>query len=64
MSHGLFKLGCQGPLTHADCNLRLWNGGTNTCIRAGAPCVGCAAESFAAKANFPFFLHNNQLRET
>ena len=39
----LFKLGCQGPLTLADCNLRQWNGGANSCIRAGAPCIGCAS---------------------
>jgi hydrogenase small subunit len=56
----LFKLGCQGPLTKADCNLRLWNGGSNTCIRAGAPCIGCAGGSFAAKTDFPLYLQNNQ----
>ena len=52
----LFKLGCQGPITKADCNERLWNGGTNSCIKAGAPCIGCASEGFASRANFPFFL--------
>jgi len=57
----LFKLGCQGPLTKADCNLRLWNGGNNACIRAGAPCIGCAADSFAAKAEFPLYLQNPEL---
>ncbi len=54
----LFKLGCQGPLTHADCTLRYWNSRTNTCIKAGAPCIGCASENFAAKANFPFYTKN------
>jgi len=54
----LFRLGCQGPLTRADCNLRLWNAGTNTCIRAGAPCIGCAAPSFAGKADFPLLVQN------
>jgi hydrogenase small subunit len=58
----LFRLGCVGPITRADCNLRQWNGGTNTCIRAGAPCVGCAREEFAAKRDFPFYLKNGQLR--
>ena len=58
----LFRLGCAGPLTKADCNLRQWNGGTNTCIKAGAPCVGCAWEGFAAKRDFPFYLKNGQLR--
>jgi hydrogenase small subunit len=56
----MFKLGCQGPLTKADCNLRLWNGGTNTCIRSGAPCIGCASASFAAKAGFPFYLQQGE----
>lgn len=51
----LFKLGCLGPITHADCNLRQWNGGVNTCIRAGAPCIGCASDQFAHAADFPFY---------
>ena len=58
----LFHLGCAGPLTHADCNLRQWNGGTNTCIRSGAPCIGCAWEGFAAKRDFPFYLKNDRTR--
>ena len=51
----LFKLGCLGPVTHADCALRLWNGGTNYCIKAGAPCIGCASYDFASKTSFPFY---------
>jgi hydrogenase small subunit len=50
----LFKLGCLGPITHTDCALRQWNSGVNSCIRAGAPCIGCGGEQFAAKANQPF----------
>ncbi len=52
----LFKLGCAGPITRADCTMRQWNGGVNHCIRAGAPCIGCAREGFASKASFPFHL--------
>ena len=48
----LFKLGCLGPVTKADCPIRSWNG-INTCIRAGAPCIGCAGEDFVAKRDFP-----------
>jgi hydrogenase small subunit len=55
----LFKLGCAGPITKADCTLRQWNGGTNDCIRAGAPCIGCARAAFAARADFPFHLKNS-----
>lgn len=51
----LFKLGCQGPITHADCTTRLWNSGTNSCIQAEAPCIGCASEFFAKKASYPFY---------
>ncbi|MFW6332615.1 MAG: hydrogenase small subunit [Thermodesulfobacteriota bacterium] len=50
-----FKLGCLGPLTHADCSIRLWNNGTNFCINAGSPCIGCAAEDFPQAASFPMF---------
>lgn len=51
----LFKLGCLGPVTHADCTLRLWNGRTNYCMKAGAPCIGCASETFASRTAFPFY---------
>lgn len=51
----LFKLGCLGPNTHADCTLRLWNGRTNYCIKAHAPCIGCASEDFASQTSFPFY---------
>lgn len=51
----LFKLGCLGPITHADCTMRLWNSGINSCIKAGAPCIGCASDQFAAKALLSFY---------
>jgi hydrogenase small subunit len=54
----LFKLGCLGPITHTDCALRHWNGGVNSCIRAGAPCTGCGSEQFALKADLPFLTKN------
>lgn len=49
----MFKLGCAGPITFTDCNVRGWNGGVNSCIRAGAPCIGCGGDNFCAKAGFP-----------
>ncbi len=52
----LFKLGCQGPTTSADCPTRWWNGGRSWCVGAGAPCIGCASPEFARKKNFPFYL--------
>lgn len=44
----LYLLGCKGPITHADCNDRLWNSKTRWCIEAGAPCIGCAELAFPA----------------
>jgi hydrogenase small subunit len=49
----LFKLGCLGPITYSDCPVRGWNSGTNHCIRAGAPCTGCASSGFGRDASFP-----------
>ena len=43
----LFRLGCLGVITHADCTVRMWNSGANSCINAGAPCIGCAGAGFA-----------------
>ena len=42
----LYELGCKGSITYADCPLRLWNGGPNWCIGAGAPCSGCTQPEF------------------
>ncbi len=42
----LYEVGCKGPITHADCPLRLWNGGVNWCIGAGSPCHGCVEPGF------------------
>ncbi len=42
----MLKLGCQGPVTRNDCLIRGHNGNTNTCLRAGHPCVGCASPHF------------------
>ena len=44
----MYLLGCKGPITHADCNDRLWNSKTRWCIEAGAPCIGCAELAFPA----------------
>lgn len=42
----LYELGCKGPITHADCFLRKWNGGVNWCIDAGMGCQGCTQPEF------------------
>ena len=48
----LFKLGCQGQWTGADCPIRKWNSGAqgeygvNWCIEARSPCQGCTEPDF------------------
>ncbi len=42
----LSELGCKGPVTHADCPIRLWNSGTNWCVGSNAPCIGCVEPGF------------------
>jgi hydrogenase small subunit len=45
--HGcLIKLGCKGPMTHADCPIRRWNNGVSWCVQAGHPCIGCCEPGF------------------
>ncbi|MBF0527723.1 MAG: hydrogenase small subunit [Deltaproteobacteria bacterium] len=51
----LFKLGCLGPDTYADCSTRWWNGGRTWCIDSNAPCIGCASLNFARQKNVPFY---------
>ena len=42
----LYELGCKGPVTYADCPVRLWNSGTSWCVNSGGPCAGCAEPGF------------------
>ncbi|MCP4340463.1 MAG: hydrogenase small subunit [Desulfobulbaceae bacterium] len=51
----LFKVGCLGPETFADCPTRWWNGGQTWCIDTNAPCIGCASPNFALNKNFPIY---------
>jgi len=41
-----YNLGCRGPVTHADCPLRLWNSRVNWCIGCGSTCIGCTESAF------------------
>jgi len=40
-----FNLGCQGPVTLANCNTELWNNRSSK-TRAGVPCFGCTSPGF------------------
>jgi NiFe hydrogenase small subunit HydA len=42
----LYKMGCKGPATAANCSQAKWNDGTNWPIGAGHGCIGCAADRF------------------
>jgi len=42
----LYKLGCKGHYTNADCAIRQWNNGVSWCIKAGSPCLGCVEPEF------------------
>jgi hydrogenase small subunit len=58
----LFQMGCAGPTTRADCTVRPWNGGVNSCIQAGGPCVGCASSMFAAKKGTAFYYKEDRMK--
>lgn len=51
----LFRLGCLGPDTNADCSTRWWNGGRTWCVDSNAPCIGCASPNFAHYKDIPFY---------
>ena len=42
------ELGCKGPSTHADCDLRWWNNSQNWCIGVNGLCIGCTEPDFPA----------------
>ena len=50
----MFKLGCKGPLTHADCPQRQWNCYVNWPVKANTPCIGCT-EPIYPDGMEPFF---------
>jgi hydrogenase small subunit len=51
----LWKLGCKGPITYANCPAIKWNRGINSCTWFGSGCRGCADPSFPDPPSSPFF---------
>jgi hydrogenase small subunit len=39
--HCLFKLGCKGPVTHANCSVQRFNDAGVWPVSVGHPCIGC-----------------------
>jgi len=52
----LYKVGCKGPVTHADCPSREWNHYVNWPVKAGSPCIGCTSPHFP-DGLMPFYNH-------
>jgi len=42
----VYKLGCKGPVTHANCPEKKFNSGVNWCIENGHPCNGCTEPAY------------------
>lgn len=47
----LYKLGCKGPVTHANCPEKKFNSGTNWCIENRHPCNGCTEPEYPYEAS-------------
>ncbi|MEW6173450.1 MAG: hydrogenase small subunit [Bacillota bacterium] len=53
----MYKIGCKGPVTHADCPVRHWCGEhVNWPVGANTPCIGCTSPEFPDGTE-PFFEH-------
>ncbi|MCX7781718.1 MAG: hydrogenase small subunit, partial [Negativicutes bacterium] len=52
----LYKVGCKGPVTYADCPVRQWNGYQSWPVENSTPCIGCASPNFP-DGMMPFFKH-------
>ncbi|MBO8125716.1 MAG: hydrogenase small subunit [Firmicutes bacterium] len=57
----MYKIGCKGPITYADCPVRKWNEYVNWPVEDNAPCIGCANPGFP-DASSPFFEHLPSIR--
>ncbi len=42
----MLELGCKGPMAHCDATNRMWNNGTNWCVKCGGVCIGCTEPQF------------------
>lgn len=49
LGYCLYKVGCKGPMTYANCSKMRYNDRVSWCIGAGAPCIGCAEPGWVDK---------------
>ncbi|NMA70034.1 MAG: hydrogenase small subunit [Desulfitobacterium sp.] len=42
----LYRVGCKGPVTYADCPIRQWNDRFNWPIGCNSPCIGCTEPGY------------------
>ncbi|HSG04785.1 MAG TPA: hydrogenase small subunit, partial [Nitrospiria bacterium] len=49
LGYCLYKVGCKGPDTYANCSKMRYNDRVSWCIGAGAPCIGCAEQGWVDK---------------
>lgn len=42
----LYRVGCKGPVTYADCPIRRWNDWFNWPIGCNTPCIGCTEPTY------------------
>ncbi|HUK56885.1 MAG TPA: hydrogenase small subunit [Nitrospiria bacterium] len=49
LGYCLYKVGCKGPETYANCSKMRYNDRVSWCIGAGAPCIGCAEPHWVDK---------------
>lgn len=42
----LYRVGCKGPVTYADCPIRRWNDRYNWPIGCNSPCIGCTEPGY------------------
>ena len=56
----MIYLGCQGPVTGANCPAVLWNNRQNWCIDANARCHACTEHTFPGAALFNYVGKGNE----
>src|SRR3989304_4434596 len=49
LGYCLYKMGCKGPMTYSACPTVQYNDRVSWCIKAGAPCIGCAEHDWPDK---------------